>query len=87
MSDSSSRLNFIRVSRHTLNQLKFVIPGAAITYYLGLQEVFLRIVADTDGPHRWGRRVVFLVRNCKLRLSLTGAFDTGLWHLSRWVLE
>jgi len=42
------------VSRHTLRQLKFVIPGAAITYYLGLYNVF-RTIVEKENDDAWGR--------------------------------
>ncbi|KAH9838239.1 uncharacterized protein C8Q71DRAFT_750134 [Rhodofomes roseus] len=43
------------VSRHTLKQLKFILPGGLITYYLDSHAAFWRVVnadADIDG---WGR--------------------------------
>jgi len=45
----------MEVSRHTLKQLKFILPGGLITYYLGSHATFWRIVngdADVEG---WGR--------------------------------
>lgn len=46
----------VSLSRHTLRQLKFVIPGGAITYYLGTHEVFWRMVSGI-GREGWGRCV------------------------------
>lgn len=42
------------LSRHTLNQLKFVIPGGVVTYYLGAHEQFWRLVRDR-GREGWAR--------------------------------
>ena len=44
----------VSLSRHTLRQLKFVIPGGAVTYYLGTYEVFWRMV-NGMGWDGWGR--------------------------------
>jgi len=51
---SSTPSRSVSLSRHTLRQLKFVIPGGAITYYLGTHKVFWRMVTDMswDG---WAR--------------------------------
>src|ERR1700683_1410003 len=50
----------VSLSRHTLRQLKFVIPGGAITYYLGTHEVFWKMVNDMSWEG-WGRCVkIFL---------------------------
>lgn len=45
-------------SQHTLRQLKLVLPGAAITYYLGTFHEFLLIF---NGGGSWGRLVLFFV--------------------------
>lgn len=36
----------VSLSRHTLRQLKFVIPGGAITYYLGTHGVFWGLINE-----------------------------------------
>ncbi|OBZ72096.1 hypothetical protein A0H81_07861 [Grifola frondosa] len=49
-SDSATAL--VSLSRHTLRQLKFVLPGGLITYYLNSHVAFWRIAtgeADSDG--------------------------------------
>lgn len=46
----------LSVSQHTLRQLKFVIPGGAITYYLRTYDVFWRILEGELGDG-WGRCV------------------------------
>lgn len=45
-------------SQHTLRQLKLVLPGAAITYYLGTFHEFLLIF---NGGGSWGRLVLSLL--------------------------
>jgi hypothetical protein len=56
---SSTISRSISLSRHTLRQLKFVIPGGAITYYLGTHEVFWRMV-NGIGWDGWGRCVTMI---------------------------
>ncbi|EGN99268.1 hypothetical protein SERLA73DRAFT_73804 [Serpula lacrymans var. lacrymans S7.3] len=41
------------LSTHTLRQLKFVIPGTAITYYLDTYHVFLSLLTN-NGSDGWG---------------------------------
>jgi hypothetical protein len=60
---SSTQCQSVSLSRHTLRQLKFVIPGGAITYYLGTHEVFWRMVNDMSWEG-WGRCVKFFLRVC-----------------------
>jgi hypothetical protein len=71
MSDSWSRVNFAqKISRHTVKQLKFVIPGAAVTYYFGLSDVFLRIVSgDGDNAHNFGRSAILSIWTFALPVS------------------
>jgi len=45
----------VSLSRHTLRQLKFVIPGGAITYNLGTHEVFWGLLNDIGWEGTWGR--------------------------------
>lgn len=53
----STRKPPVSLSRHTLRQLKFVIPGAGVTYYLGTHEIFWGLVNDI-GWDGWGRYVM-----------------------------
>ena len=55
---SSTPSQSISLSRHTLRQLKFVIPGGAITYYLGTHEVFWKMI-NGMGREGWGRCVKY----------------------------
>lgn len=45
------------VSRHTLKQLKFILPGGLITYYLGSHAALWRIVNGEAHITGWGRYV------------------------------
>lgn len=51
--------SLVRFSRHTLKQLKFVLPGGLTTYYFDSHNVFLRILAGdaSDAAQGWGRYV------------------------------
>lgn len=49
----------VSLSSHTLRQLKFVIPGALITYYLGTHHVFWDMV-NGIGWDGWARYTEFL---------------------------
>jgi len=43
-------------SRHTLRQLKFIVPGGLICLYLGIHEEFWQIVGSVErSPAGWGR--------------------------------
>lgn len=42
------------LSRHTLKQLKFVLPGALVTYLLDTLPHFWHLVVD-DHAHSWAR--------------------------------
>ncbi|EJD06585.1 uncharacterized protein FOMMEDRAFT_17095 [Fomitiporia mediterranea MF3/22] len=43
---------FLNLSRHTLKQLKFVLPGGAVTYLLGTLARFWQLVEEETG---WAR--------------------------------
>ncbi|PCH42147.1 hypothetical protein WOLCODRAFT_132222 [Wolfiporia cocos MD-104 SS10] len=45
------------LSRHTLRQLKFILPGGLITYYLNSHIVFWNIVNGDVSVASWGRLV------------------------------
>jgi hypothetical protein len=45
----------LHLSRHTLKQLKFLIPGGAITYWLDSYHEFLYVAAGVNVG--WGRYV------------------------------
>ncbi|KAI5122302.1 hypothetical protein M0805_002378 [Coniferiporia weirii] len=49
---SSQHLIFARLSRHTLKQLKFVLPGGLVTYLLGTVARFWQLVEKGSG---WAR--------------------------------
>ncbi|KAI0925743.1 hypothetical protein AcW1_008096 [Taiwanofungus camphoratus] len=43
------------LSRHTLKQLKFILPGGFVTYYLGTRGEFWRIAKGEVDDDGWGR--------------------------------
>jgi hypothetical protein len=47
------------VSRHTLRQLKFVVPGGAITYWLNTTQRFWDVIYGASKG--WGRCVVVII--------------------------
>ncbi|KAH8118053.1 hypothetical protein DFH11DRAFT_1699364 [Phellopilus nigrolimitatus] len=49
---SSGHVAFVRLSRHTLKQLKFVLPGGLVTYLLGTVARFWQLVEEENG---WAR--------------------------------
>ncbi len=49
--------SLVSFSRHTLKQLKFVLPGGIVSYYLDSHNVLLRILSGEDGAQGWGRCV------------------------------
>ncbi|KAF8896379.1 hypothetical protein BD779DRAFT_1495579 [Infundibulicybe gibba] len=55
MSSSRQQTSIVPTRHHAFRQLKLVVPGLAITYYLGTISEFLRILQDTESP--WGRTV------------------------------
>lgn len=65
----------VSLSRHTLSQLKFIIPGGAITYYLGTPIEIWRIAEGFDEVDGWGRHV-------KPRFSST-CYPTNIISLTR----
>lgn len=48
-------MSLMSFSRHTLKQLKFVLPGGLITYYLDSYNVLLRILNGEAGKDGWSR--------------------------------
>ncbi|KAI8982727.1 hypothetical protein BD414DRAFT_419030 [Trametes punicea] len=63
-----STRSLIRFSRHTLKQLKFVLPGGLLTYYFDSYNVFLRIFR---GENEWGRIATRIsILNATLTISL-----------------
>lgn len=58
-SSSKSRVRHVPWTEHTLRQLKLVIPGAAITYYLGTLDDFWKILQGFGGS--WAQSVFFLL--------------------------
>lgn len=46
---SQGRVAFLRLSRHTLKQLKFVLPGGLVTYLLDTHARFWRLVEGGNG--------------------------------------
>ncbi|KAH9902630.1 hypothetical protein C8Q73DRAFT_785290 [Cubamyces lactineus] len=50
-----STRSLVRFSRHTLKQLKFVLPGGLLTYYFDSHDVLLSILRGEDGAGSWGR--------------------------------
>ncbi|KAI0636077.1 hypothetical protein C8Q77DRAFT_613462 [Trametes polyzona] len=61
-----STRSLVHFSRHTLKQLKFVLPGGLLTYYFDSHNVFLRILGG-EGTG-WGR---FTARVSVLTASVT----------------
>lgn len=65
---SSRHLAFLHLSRHTLKQLKFVLPGGLVTYVLGTTARFWRLVEE---EHGWARCVFSLVhQRVKLNIQI-----------------
>ncbi|KAF9468097.1 hypothetical protein BDZ94DRAFT_1247174 [Collybia nuda] len=54
----SARPPKIPTTQHTLRQLKLVVPGGAITYYLKTLHEFWRIAQGEGGS--WGRTIAFV---------------------------
>ncbi|KAI0775058.1 hypothetical protein BD413DRAFT_292492 [Trametes elegans] len=50
-----STRSLVHFSRHTLKQLKFVLPGGLLTYYFDSHNVFLRILRGESGVQGWSR--------------------------------
>jgi len=53
----SARPTPVSGAQHTLRQLQLVVPGGAITYYLGTFQEIWRIVQGAGGS--WGRTAAF----------------------------
>ena len=49
--------SLVSLSRHTLKQLKFVLPGGALTYYFDSHNLLLRILGGEQGSHGWAAYV------------------------------
>ncbi|RDX42135.1 hypothetical protein K466DRAFT_575159 [Polyporus arcularius HHB13444] len=60
--------SLVSFSRHTLKQLKFVLPGGIVSYYLDSHNVLLRILSGEDGAQGWGR---FAARMSLLSAAVT----------------
>ncbi|EJF64675.1 hypothetical protein DICSQDRAFT_99951 [Dichomitus squalens LYAD-421 SS1] len=48
-------MSLMTFSRHTVKQLKFVLPGGLLTYYFDSWNVLLRILNGQAGEGRWSR--------------------------------
>jgi hypothetical protein len=70
----------LSLSHHTLRQLKFVIPGAAICLYFGIIDEFLRIAGSVNSDG-WGR----YVQSVLLFASMFKASFSFHVHHSRYV--
>ena len=53
--------SLVSLSRHTLKQLKFVLPGAALSYYFDSHNRLLRLLAPDPGSDSWAPCVLFLL--------------------------
>ena len=58
------------LSRHTLKQLKFILPGGLITYYLGSHVAFWRLVKGQAGADSWARYVLIIINGFAAPCSL-----------------
>ena len=52
---TASNMSLMSFSRHTLKQLKFVLPGGLLTYYFDSYHVLLRILNGEAGKEGWSR--------------------------------
>ncbi|KAI0368025.1 hypothetical protein BV20DRAFT_949026 [Pilatotrama ljubarskyi] len=50
-----STRSLVHFSRHTLKQLKFVLPGGLLTYYFDSHNVLLGLLKGTSGANDWSR--------------------------------
>ncbi|KAF8554384.1 hypothetical protein OG21DRAFT_1508931 [Imleria badia] len=49
------------LSRHTLRQLKFIIPGAAVTFFLNTHRILFSLLSTPNAsPGDWSRTVALL---------------------------
>ncbi|KAI0787953.1 hypothetical protein C8Q74DRAFT_1255015 [Fomes fomentarius] len=60
--------SLVSFSRHTLKQLKFVLPGGLLTYYYDSHNMLLRILSGEGGVRSWGR---FAARASLLSAAVT----------------
>ena len=69
---SSTLSRSLSLSPHTLRQLKFVLPGGAVTYYLQTHAVLWRMVNDSgwEGGARFVFFFFFAFVDCN-RVGLT----------------
>ncbi|PIL29805.1 hypothetical protein GSI_08011 [Ganoderma sinense ZZ0214-1] len=61
-------MSLVSFSRHTLKQLKFVLPGGLLTYYFDSYNVLIRLLNGEGGDQGWSR--------FSARLSLLAAVVT-----------
>ncbi|KAM5538571.1 hypothetical protein V8D89_001413 [Ganoderma adspersum] len=61
-------MSLVSFSRHTLKQLKFVLPGGLLTYYFDSYNLLLRLLNGEGGDQGWSR--------FSARLSLLAAVVT-----------
>ncbi|KAI0349289.1 hypothetical protein OH77DRAFT_1499628 [Trametes cingulata] len=50
-----STRSLVHFSRHTLKQLKFVLPGGLLTYYFDSHNIFLDLLRGSRGGNDWSR--------------------------------
>ncbi|KAI0648964.1 hypothetical protein C8Q79DRAFT_1007555 [Trametes meyenii] len=50
-----STRSLVHFSRHTLKQLKFVLPGGLLTYYFDSHNAFIHLLRGQDGVKDWSR--------------------------------
>lgn len=55
---SSSAL--VSLSRHTLRQVKFILPGGLITFSLGTHDIYLRLLKGEGDVGGWAQYAYFL---------------------------
>lgn len=48
-------MSLMSFSRHTLKQLKFVLPGGLLTYYFDSYNVLLRLLNGEGGDQGWSQ--------------------------------
>ncbi|KAH0833312.1 hypothetical protein J3R83DRAFT_12378, partial [Lanmaoa asiatica] len=53
------------LSRHTLRQLKFIIPGAAVTFLLNTHRILFGLLSTTNASSGdWSSRTVAILASC-----------------------
>ena len=60
--------SLVSLSRHTLKQLKFVLPGGVLTYYFDSHNLLLGILNGDAGSMAWAAYV-------RLQLSVYGCLS------------